>query len=43
MYSIVKGMVSLAESQGVKIHLNSPVDEILLEKIKLLELKLKIK
>ena len=31
MYSIVKGMVNLAESFGVKIHLDSPVEEILLE------------
>ena len=28
MYSIVKGMVKLAESFGVKIHLDSPVEEI---------------
>ena len=27
MYSIVKGMVQLAESFGVKIHLDSPVEE----------------
>ena len=32
MYSIVEGMVSLADSLGVKIYLNSPVEEILLEK-----------
>ncbi len=43
MYSIVKGMVSLAESQGVKIHLNSPVDEILLEKNKAVGIKIKNK
>ena len=43
MYSIVKGMVSLAESQGVKIHLNSPVDEILLEKNKAIGIKIKNK
>jgi len=43
MYSIVKGMVSLAESQGVKIHLNSPVDEILLEKNKAVGIKVKNK
>ena len=43
MYSIVKGMVSLAESQGVKIHLNSPVDKILLEKNKAVGIKVKNK
>ena len=43
MYSIVKGMVSLAESQGVKIHLNSPVDEILIEKNKAVGIKVKNK
>ena len=43
MYSIVKGMVSLAESQGVKIHLDSPVDEILLEKNKAVGIKIKNK
>ena len=43
MYSIVKGMVKLAESQGVKIHLNSPVDEILLEKNKAIGIKIKNK
>ena len=43
MYSIVKGMVSLAESQGVKIHLNSPVDEILLKKNKAVGIKIKNK
>ena len=43
MYSIVKGMVSLAESQGVKIHLNSAVDEILLEKNKAIGIKIKNK
>ena len=31
MYSIVKGMVQLAESLGVKIHLDSAVEEMLLE------------
>ena len=39
MYSIVKGMVKLAESLGVKIHVNSPVDEILLENKKAVGLK----
>jgi len=31
IYSVVKGMVKLAESMGVKIHLDSPVEEIMLE------------
>ena len=39
MYSIVKGMVKLAESLGVKIHVNSPVEEILLENKKAIGLK----
>ena len=39
MYSIVKGMVKLAESLGVKIHVNSPVEEILLENKKAVGLK----
>ena len=39
MYSIVKGMVKLAESLGVKIHVNSPVEEILLENQKAVGLK----
>ena len=34
MYSIVEAMVSLAKSLGVKIFLNSPVEEILLNKNK---------
>ena len=41
MYSIVEGMVSLADSLGVKIYLNSPVEEILLEKNKALGIKIK--
>tara|TARA_A100001011_G_scaffold227801_1_gene235958 strand:- start:10649 stop:12106 length:1458 start_codon:yes stop_codon:yes gene_type:complete len=41
MYSIVKGMVSLAESLGVKIHVDSPVDEIVLEKNTAVGIKLK--
>ena len=40
MYSIVKGMVKLAESFGVKIHLNSPVEEILLENKKAVGVKI---
>ena len=39
MYSIVKGIVKLAESLGVKIHVNSPVEEILLENKKAVGLK----
>ena len=39
MYSIVKGMVKLAESLGVKIHVNSPVEKILLENKKAVGLK----
>ena len=39
MYSIVKGMVKLAESLGVKIHVNSPVEEILLENKKAVGLR----
>ena len=31
MYSIVKGMVVLAESLGVKIELNSPIESILVK------------
>ena len=31
MYSIVKGMVALAESLGVKIELNSPIESILVK------------
>ena len=34
MYSIVEAMVSLAKSLGVKIFLNSPVEEVLLNKNK---------
>lgn len=41
MYSIVEGMVSLADSLGVKIYLNSPVEEILLEKNKAIGIKIK--
>ena len=41
MYSIVEGMVSLADSLGVKIYLNSPVEEILLEKNKAVGIKIK--
>ena len=40
MYSIVKGMVRLAESLGVKIHLDSPVKEILLENKKAVGIKI---
>ncbi len=40
MYSIVKGMVRLAESFGVKIHLDSPVEEILLENKKAVGVKI---
>ena len=40
MYSIVKGMVNLAESFGVKIHLDSPVEEILLENKKAVGVKI---
>ena len=40
MYSIVKGMVKLAESFGVKIHLDSPVEEILLENKKAVGVKI---
>ena len=40
MYSIVKGMVKLAESLGVKIHLDSPVEEILLENKKAVGVKI---
>jgi len=41
MYSIVEGMVSLAKSLGVKIFLNSPVEEILLKKNKATGIKIK--
>ena len=41
MYSIVEGMVSLADSLGVKIYLNSPVEEILSEKNKAVGIKIK--
>jgi phytoene desaturase len=41
MYSIVKGMVQLAESLGVKIHIDSPVEEILLENKKAVGIKVK--
>ena len=40
MYSIVKGMVKLAESFGVKIHLDSPVEEIILENKKAVGVKI---
>ena len=40
MYSIVKGMVKLAESFGVKIHLDSPIEEILLENKKAVGVKI---
>ena len=40
MYSIVKGMVRLAESLGVKIHLDSPVKKILLENKKAVGIKI---
>ena len=40
MYSIVKGMVKLAESLGVKIHVDSPVEEILLENKKAIGIKI---
>jgi phytoene dehydrogenase-like protein len=39
MYSIVKGMVQLAESLGVKIHLDSPVEKILMENKKAVGIK----
>ena len=41
MYSIVKGMVQLAESLGVKIHLDSPVEKILMENKKAVGIKIK--
>ena len=41
MYSIVEAMVSLAKSLGVKIFLNSPVEEILLKKNKAIGIKIK--
>ena len=41
MYSIVKGMAQLAESLGVKIHLNSEVEEILTENKKAIGIKIK--
>ena len=41
MYSIVEAMVSLAKSLGVKIFLNSPVEEILLNKNKAKGIKIK--
>lgn len=40
MYSIVKGMVKLAESLGVKIHLDSSVEKILLENKKAIGIKI---
>ena len=40
MYSIVKGMVRLADSFGVKIHLDSQVEEILLENKKAVGVKI---
>jgi len=40
MYSIVKGMVKLAESLGVRIHVDSPVEEILLENKKAIGIKI---
>ena len=40
MYSIVKGMVKLAESLGVKIHLDSSVEKILLENKKAVGIKI---
>jgi len=39
MYSVVKGMVALAESLGVKIYVNSPAEEILLKNKKAVGLK----
>ena len=41
MYSIVEGMVSLADSLGVKIYLNRHVEENLLEKNKAIGIKIK--
>jgi len=41
MYSIVKGMVALAESLGVKIELNSPIDSILVKNKKAFGVKIK--
>ena len=41
MYSIVKGMVALAESLGVKIELNSPIDSILVKNKKTFGVKIK--
>lgn len=40
MYSIVKGMAQLAESLGVKIHLDSEVEEILTENKKAIGVKI---
>jgi phytoene desaturase len=40
MYSIVKGMVALAESLGVTIHVNQPVEEILVENKKAIGVKI---
>jgi phytoene desaturase len=41
MYSIVKGMVTLAESLGVKIELNFPVESILVKNKKAFGVKIK--
>ena len=41
MYSIVKGMVKLAKSLGVIFHVNSPVEEILLQRNKAIGVKVK--
>ncbi len=41
MYSIVKGMVQLAENLGVKINLDSPVEKILMENKKAVGIKIK--
>ena len=34
IYSVIKGMVKLAESLGVKFHLNSPVEKIVVDQSK---------
>ena len=41
MYSIVTGLVKLAEELGVKFHYNSPVEEIVLEGKKAIGIKVK--
>ena len=41
MYSIVKGMVQLAESLGVKINVNASVDEIIVKDKKAVGIKIK--